>query len=306
MRNGRVLVGWVLPALLSGSVAARALDVSTALRFELSGGYASGRNPTIEDHEAVFFYQAMPGLELNWLGKKTETALRLDYRHTLFPGQSDARSTGLLGDAAWRRNSHLWETGIRLSGGAAADVVPGEDERFIGSRGYLLRGLRTVPVEISLDVAAGQSVYDGAVATQALDRTEAWFEFRPGLRWAVSRRMSVWSQARVETLHSDWSADCYTGWGLLGGCDLRPTPRLTASVWLETGVRVYEANAASDEPQTDRIQGGGWLTYRLRPWQEWFMVADWASTQAADGATDRTWQVCCGIKCVVEHLTTPR
>ncbi len=284
-------------------VLAAASDAFVVPRLEAQAGYEHNRLNLSSQGEGSPFWQAGPGLDVIALGLKTETALLLDYRRRQYSGSDSESTDDVSAFVRWRHFEAQNEAGATLGGGLYRDAAwPSDDCTFWQARPYIVRTLTTWPAELSLKGAFGQTFYDVSVYTSAADRADSRADVRPGLRWHLPRRVTVWAELYAEYNESDASEADYSGFGGAMGCEFQPTARLNVGVWAGTGTRPYAQSVDGESRCDTPTPAGAWATYRLRPWLELFSSVDGESHASTIADSDYSWwRLSAGMRLVVEH-----
>jgi len=297
----------MLAALLSGSPAF-AGDVFLSPRLEALAGYEKNRMEDPGSGEGAPFWQASPGLEVTAFGEKTETSLYLDYRRTQytksdFESRDEASAFG-----RWRYFRGRNGGGLSVGGGLYRDeALPVDDFTFWQARPHLVHTFEDWPAEWSLSGTFRQTFYDVDVSTSVTDRADRRIDVRPGFRWHVSYRTTVWAELYAEHNASNDMEEEYSGFGGAIGCELRPTARTDVGVWAGTGARAYAQKAGGEKRRDAPTPAGAWASYRLRPWIDLSSAVEWASYASTIDAHDHDWwRVSLGFKVVLEHAVGAR
>jgi hypothetical protein len=280
-----------------------ASDVFLCPRFSAQAGYENNRLGESGSGEGSPFWQASPGLDVTAFGVNTESSLLLDYRRTQYTKNASESTDEASGFARWRYVGGPYEAGASLGGGLYRDKAwPEDDYAFWQARPFFVRPLADFPVELNLSATFRQTFYDVSVYTSAADRVDRRMEVRPGLRWLLSRRATVWAELYAEQTLSDASEAEYSGFGGSLGCEFRPTARLDLGAWAGIGTRPYAEKLDGQSRRDTPLPAGAWASYRLRPWLELYSSVDWEFNASTIGDNDYTWwRVGGGLKLIIEH-----
>ena len=167
--------------------------------------------------------------------------------------------------------------------------MPDDDYTFWEVRPYVVRTLEGFPAELSLNGTFRQTFYDASVYKSATDRSDRRLDLRPGLRWHLSRKATVWTELYAERNVSDASEAEYSGFGGAMGCEFRPMARLDMGAWAETGARSYTEKIEDEDRRDTPRRVEVWVTYRLRPWMELISSADWESFKSTINDNKYSW-----------------
>lgn len=295
-------------ALALFSPHASGVDVFALSQLEVLSGYEDNRLEESEGGSGSPYWQVAPELSLSVLGANTETTLLLTHRRsqyskTAFESKSDSAAFVL-----WRYFEGNNEASANIGGGRYEDeALPGDDNSYWQASPCVVRTLERFPLEISLRGTVRQTFYDDSVYTTDSARVDCCLDVRPGMRWHLSRKATVWAELYAERNGSDASEAEYTGFGGAVGCGFRPTARLDAGVWTETGIRSYAEQAEGRDRNDTPWRVGAWTTYRLRPWMELFASAGFESAASTIAGNEYSWwQVGGGVRFVFEHALTSR
>ena len=149
--------------------------------------------------------------------------------------------------------------------------------------------------------------------SQSLDdgtqRGDNLFEIRPGVRYPLSRKLSLRGELYAEEQSSTVEEEEYVGYGVLLGLNAYPNKRLSTGLWVQGGLRDYSA-AYDDSPDTEEtvLRSRAWALYRFSPEWEFALEGTWNSF-ASDGARADCdlWSVRGGLRFVYDIvLVEPR
>ena len=277
-------------------------DIFISPRLETQAGYENNRLEESGSGDGSPFWQATPGLDVTVFGEKTETSLFFDYRRTQYTKNNFESKDEASAFAQWRYFGGQNEAGASVGGGLYRDrALPDDDYTFWQARPYVVRTLEGLPAELSLKGTFRQTFYNTSIYTSATERVDSRLDVRPGLRWHLFGRATVWAELYTERNISDAREAEYSGFGGAMGCEFRPTARLDLGAWAETGTRPYEAKVEDEDRRNTPRRVGAWATYRLRPWVELFSSADWESFDSTIDSDEYSWwRVGCGVKLVFE------
>jgi hypothetical protein len=280
-----------------------ASDIFLCPRFSTQAGYENNRLGESGSGEGSPFWQASPGLDVTAFGVNTESSLLFDYRHTHYTQNASDSTDEASGFARWRYWGGQNEAGANLGGGLYRDKTwPEDDYTFWQARPFFVRTLDNFPVELNLSGTFRQTFYDVSVYTSAADRVDSRMDVRPGLRWLLSRRVTVWAELYAEHNLSDASEAEYSGFGGSVGCEFRPTARLDLGAWAGIGSRLYVRELDGENRRDTPLPAGAWASYRLRPWLELYSSVDWESNASTIDGNDYTWwRVGGGLRFIIEH-----
>lgn len=291
---------WPVVIALS-TTPADAGDSFVTPRLECQAGYEHNRLAESDGGAGTPFWQTSPGLDLTVFGEETELSVLLDYRHTQYARSGLESKDESSAFAQWRHFHGPNEVGASVGGGSYADLaLPDDDSFFWQASSYGIRTLDGVPVELSLKATFRQTFYDADAS--GTDRDDSRLDVRPGLRWHMCRRVTVWTELYAERNASSAPDAGYSGLGAAVGCEVRPAARLAAGAWAQVGTRPYDerVDGASRNDTPGRV--GGWASYRLRPGLELFTSATWASFASTVAANDYSWwQTGAGVRLSFEH-----
>jgi hypothetical protein len=295
-------------AVLSFSATAVGREVFVSTRLSAVAGYDDNRLEEFESGEGSPFWQICPGIDVTAFGERTETSLFVDYRRTQYTESDFESKDEASASARWRCFGGQNEAGASAGGGLYRDkALPENDCTYWQVKPYMLRTLEILPAEISLKGSYRQTRYEESIYSSTTDRTDGRLEVRPGLRWHLSHHLTVWGELYAEYNVSDAAEAEYSGFGGALGCEFRPTPRLELGSWAETGTRPYSEEVEGESRRDTPWLAGGWVTYRIRPWLEWFASVDWGSHASTTYDDDYNgWSAGSGVRIVFEHEVAGR
>lgn len=300
-----------VPAILSVVLplsAAVANDFFVNPRISTQAGYEDNRLRVSANGEGAPFWQVAPGADFTVLGADTEASLFLDYLRTQYEGHDFEPKNEAYGFARWRHFGGRNEAGAAGGGGLYRDEAwPEDDHTFWDAKLYAIRALRNVPAELSLEGTFRQTFYDVSIYPSATDRADRRSEVRPGLRWHISYRVTIWAEVYAENNQSDAPEAEYSGIGGMTGFVYRPVPRLDLGAQAGGGTRPYAQDLDGTDRRDTPRSAGAWTSYRLRPWLELLFSVDWESCSSTTEDADYTWWRCgSGAKFVFERLIPGR
>jgi hypothetical protein len=300
----RSLYAWILiPTMVLFQENAFSSDIFASLHLETEAGYEGNRFIEAGPGDGAAFLSVNPGLDIATFGMATETALLLNYRRTQYQerpaGSKDEASAALQGRYFTGRN----EFGARSGTGLYQDLsLPEDDTSFWHLRPYWERTLESWPFEIGLSGSYLRTSYDSAINVSGEGRSDEHAELRPCARWHASRHATLWTDFYLENHASNVREAEYTGTGGTIGSTLEPAPRLHIDVWTGIGFRQYRSDLEDTEKEEIPWRAGGSMTYRCRPWLEFFAVADGESINGSPRDIEYSWwRVAGGIRVVLEQ-----
>jgi len=278
-------------------------DVFVTSRLETRAGYENNRLEEPGSGQGTPFWQATPGFEITAFSEKTETSLLLHYRRTQYTESGFEFKDEVSAFTQWRYFGGRNEVGASVGGKLYRDkALPADDCASWHARPYVVRTLGGLPAELSLAATFRQTFYDTSVYASTADRADSCWDVRPGLRYHLSRQVTVWAELYGEGNESDALEAEYSGLGGVVGCDVRPAARLDVGAWARTGTRRYDGKVEGEDRSDTPSRVGAWATYRPRPWMELFSSVDWESfASTIDDSEYSWWQVGGGVRFVFER-----
>lgn len=271
--------------------------------LETQAGFEQNRWTESGSGQGSAFWLASPGLEFLRFGEKTEAALGAEYRVTSYFEEGFEYREEPSGYGRWRYFDGPYEAGLTAGGGQYRDrALPDDDCTYWYARPYATRTLARAPAEWTLGGTVRQTFYDTSVYTSATDRADLRVELRPGLRWHLSNRATLWAEGYAEWNTSDAPEAEYSGFGAAAGGLCQLSARWTAGAWAETGTRIYDVEVDGTEWRDTPLRAGMWTTCRLRPWLELLASVDGESfSSTVDGNDYSWWRAAAGVRLVFEH-----
>jgi len=266
-------------------------------QFEARAGYESNRYG-MEEAAGSAFFSLVPGCELSaFLSETTELNCHVSHESKEFVRDSFGGEDATRGSVDLWIAGGAWEYGIALAGVGYKDASTPTNDVTRASISPAVVYTNIEGTRYTLGISLGGYRYAHLETADGETLKAVYFSLTPGIRWSLSRNLSLSADLFSEATSSNEQESENHGYGAKLGLDYGPDAPMSAGVTVQFGIR---SDLTSESLEQKSVSMGLWYEYRIAPWMELRANVLGGRYRNEDTALDYD-QWALGVGCLIRH-----